>query len=290
MRRENVMKKSSLLLLLGKSGRPADIDGLIDLARANQLFLSVIVIGEAPAFPYYADGLGQYSAPAMVGDWQKDYEAENAALGKTAKTIKEYLATQEVECGVSIICAEATAISEAIARWAMVCDLVLVSNDLRLNADLFDVVVQAALFRAPTGVLLNGTASPSALAPKRVLVAWRPTKASASAVHAAMPILRAAKEVTLVIVDPVMTPMRDGEDPGADAARWLSHQGCKVTVQQCPSGGQDIGHVLMKHAREIDAELIVMGGYDHSRLREIVFGGTTQTLVKQRDQAVFMAH
>ena len=87
-----------------------------------------------------------------------------------------------------------------------------------------------------------------------------------------------------------MTAMRDGDDPGADAARWLSHKGCNATVQQCPSGGQDIGQVLLKTARDTDAQLIVMGGYDHSRLREIIFGGTTRTLVEQRSVPVFLAH
>lgn len=284
------MKNSTLLVLMGKSGQPADIGRLVDHARANKLFLSVIVMGEAPPFPYYSDGLGQYGGSPMVGAWQQDLEKANAALGKTAKTIREYLSSEQVEYSVSVICAEPVAIAEAVARWAMVCDLVLVSNDLRGNADLFGVVVQAALFRAPAGVLLNATASAAALAAKRVLVAWRPTKACARAVHAAMPMLRAAKEVLLLIVDPVMTSLQDGEDPGADVARWLSHQGCKVTVQQCPSGGQDIGQVVMKRAREAGAELIVMGAYDHSRLREIVFGGTTRTLVEQEGLAVFMAH
>jgi nucleotide-binding universal stress UspA family protein len=284
------MKKSSLVLLLGKPGQPADIERLVDRARVDKLFLSVVVIGDAPDFPYYSDGLVQYGATVMANTWQQDFEKENAALGKTAKSIKEYLVAQGVECGVSVLCAEQTVIAEAIARWAMVCDLVVVSNDLRGNASLFNVAVQAALFRGPTGVLVNATVSPAALAPKRVMVAWRPAKACARAVHAAMPILRSAEEVTLVVVDPVMTPMRDGEDPGADAARWLSHQGCKVTVQQCPSGGQNIGDVLMKRAREAGAELIVMGAYDHSRLREIVFGGTTRTLVEQDGLAVFMAH
>lgn len=284
------MNNSSLLVLLGKSAKPADIERLVDRARGDKMYLSGLVIGEAPYFPYYAEGLGQYGVAATAQTWQKDFENANAELRKTANTLMEYLVGQEVACSVSVVCAEQIAIAEAIARSAMVCDMVLHSNDLRGNADLFDVAVQAALFRSPTGVLVNATSSPAALAPKRVLVAWRPGKACARAVQAAMPILRSAEEVTLLVVDPVMTPMRDGEDPGADAARWLSHHGCKVTVQQCPSGGQDIGQVVMKRAREAGADLIVMGAYDHSRLREIVFGGTTRTLVEQRDLAVFMAH
>jgi nucleotide-binding universal stress UspA family protein len=289
-RKEDVMKKSSMLVLLGKSAQPADVARLVDRARLDKLYLSVLVIGEAPTFPYYADGLGQFGGAPMATAWQQDFERETLELGKTATSIKEYLAIQEVDCGVSVICAEPVVIAEAIARAALVCDLVVVSNDLRGNASLFNATVQAALFKAPAGVLVNATASPAALAPKRVMVAWRPAKACARAVHAAMPMLRGAEEVTIVVIDPVMTPMRDGEDPGSDVAHWLSHQGCKVTVRQSPSGGHDVGHILIKHAREAGADLIVMGAYDHSRLREIVFGGTTRTLVEQEGLAVLMAH
>ncbi len=54
----NDMKNATLLLLMGKSGQPTDIRGLVDLARKNKLFLSVVVTGEAPAFIYYSDGIG----------------------------------------------------------------------------------------------------------------------------------------------------------------------------------------------------------------------------------------
>ncbi|MGL4236071.1 hypothetical protein, partial [Tabrizicola sp.] len=76
------MENATLLVLMGKSGHPADIAELVDLARKNRLFLSVVVTGEAPAFPYYANSLGHSFAPIMAVDWQKDFEAENAELGK----------------------------------------------------------------------------------------------------------------------------------------------------------------------------------------------------------------
>lgn len=73
-----------------------------------------------------------------------------------------------------------------------------------------------------------------------------------------------------------MTFFRDGENPGSDVAQWLSHQDCNVTVQQRPSGGKQIAACLLQHAQETDAEFIIMGAYDHSRKRQIVFGGTTR--------------
>lgn len=92
------------------------------------------------------------------------------------------------------------------------------------------------------------------------------------------------------IIDPVSTKFRDGEDPGADVAKWLARHGCNVTVRQFPSGGRDIGDVILERSKECGADLIVMGSYGHSRTREAFFGGTTRTMIEQTEKAVFLAH
>jgi len=70
----------------------------------------------------------------------------------------------------------------------------------------------------------------------------------------------------------------------------LTHHGCNVVVQQYPSGGQDIADCLLHRAKEVGADLIVMGAYGHSRMRETIFGGTTRAMIEQGDQAVYLAH
>ena len=79
-------------------------------------------------------------------------------------------------------------------------------------------------------------------------------------------------------------------EPGREAAVWLSQHGCKVTLNQMPSGGREIGACILTHAREIGADLIVAGAYGHSRLQQAVFGGTSRTLIEQTDLEVLMAH
>ncbi|MFY0312802.1 universal stress protein, partial [Leisingera sp. D0M16] len=90
--------------------------------------------------------------------------------------------------------------------------------------------------------------------------------------------------------DPDMSDARDGEDPGADAAAWLSHHGCTVTLSQFPTGGHDTGSAIQDRAREAGADLVVMGAYGHSRLREAVFGGTTRSMLEQTALPVLFAH
>ena len=138
--------------------------------------------------------------------------------------------------------------------------------------------------------MLNAMASAKALQPASVFLAWKAGIPSARAVHAAMPFLRDAREVTVAMFDPVMTSARDGENPGSDVAAWLTHQGCNVAVQQYPSGGEEIAKAIMQRGQETGGDLIVMGAYDHSRLREVVFGGTTRTMIEQRDCPVLLCH
>ena len=138
--------------------------------------------------------------------------------------------------------------------------------------------------------MINAVSSISALQPKSVFLAWKAGLPSARAIHAALPTLRAAADVTVAMFDPITTRLREGENPGSDVAAWLTHQGCNVTVQPYPSGGEEVGTVMLKRAKEIGSDLIVMGAYDHSRLREVVFGGTTRTLIEQRKLPVFLCH
>jgi nucleotide-binding universal stress UspA family protein len=110
-----------------------------------------------------------------------------------------------------------------------------------------------------------------------VFLASDSSEGAASAAHAALPYLKAAKEVVVGCIGPVMTNERDGQDPGTDVASWLSHHGCKVTVSQFPSGGRDIGRCVLARAQEIGADLVIMGG-------------TTRSMIEQTNLPVFLAH
>ena len=284
------MKNATLLVVLGKTARPVDLEPLSESARERNLHLVVVILGAMPPIPVYTYGIGEYDAYALPDGWQEEVDKANAALEDLRASISEYLADQGASAEVRVISGEAAALPDALARAALTYDLVLLGDDLRDDDRLFGDVVRATLFRAPAGVMINAVTSVSALQPKSVFLAWKAGLPSARAIHAALPILRAAADVTVAMFDPISTRLRDGENPGSDVAAWLNHQGCKVTVHPYPSGGEEIGTVMMKRAQETGADLIVMGAYDHSRLREVVFGGTTRTLIEQRDYPVLLCH
>ncbi|TIQ01328.1 MAG: universal stress protein, partial [Mesorhizobium sp.] len=95
------------------------------------------------------------------------------------------------------------------------------------------------------------------------------------AVRESLDLLPGADEVNLVMVDPVADEYRHGAEPGAAAAAYLARHGVNVTVDRLPSLDHSVVDVLRRHALDIAADLMVMGAYGHSRLRERIFGGVT---------------
>jgi nucleotide-binding universal stress UspA family protein len=73
-------------------------------------------------------------------------------------------------------------------------------------------------------------------------------------------------------------------------AKHLARHKVKVDVKTTPAGGMDVTSVILSHAADCSANLIVMGGYGHSRLREFILGGTTRGILSSMTVPVFMSH
>jgi len=96
----------------------------------------------------------------------------------------------------------------------------------------------------------------------------------------AMPFLVDSQAVTTLVVDP-SRGHRHGKEPGADIARQLARHGVHLNVERVMSNGSSIAEVIFAHAIQGGSDLLVLGAYGHSRLRELLLGGTTQTLLAQ---------
>jgi nucleotide-binding universal stress UspA family protein len=125
---------------------------------------------------------------------------------------------------------------------------------------------------------------------QRVLVAWDASREATRAVNDAMPLLRAAASVTVLTVDPVVDRSRHGDIPGADIALHLARHGVTACIEKTVSAGMGIGDVLLSRASDLGADLLVMGAYGHSRVRELALGGATRTVLTSMTLPVFMSH
>jgi nucleotide-binding universal stress UspA family protein len=171
-------------------------------------------------------------------------------------------------------------------------DLVIVGQ-----ADRDDPATGALLQDLPEYVILN-TCRPVLVVPiggkfasidDTVLVAWNGSAQAARAITQALPMLRCASRVVLVMIDPVIGGDEHGEEPGADIALYLARHAVNVEVLSQASQG-DVGEALLETADRIHADLLVMGAYGHARFREILLGGATRTILNTMTVPVLLSH
>ena len=124
---------------------------------------------------------------------------------------------------------------------------------------------------------------------RRIVVAWNATRESIRAVADALPLLAKAEAVEVLVVDHQRQPAGHGQEPGADIARHLARHGAKVEVRRLSSSGRDVGELLLSQATAFGADLLVMGAYGHSHLKEWMFGGVTRTVLYEAGLPVLMS-
>jgi nucleotide-binding universal stress UspA family protein len=125
---------------------------------------------------------------------------------------------------------------------------------------------------------------------KRVLVPWNASREAARAVKDAIPFLREAEETQVVTFNAEKVFLDDAALPDPDMGAYLARHGAKVEVANQATSIDDIGALILSRAADNAADLIVMGAYGHSRLREVVLGGATRELFKSMTVPTLMSH
>jgi nucleotide-binding universal stress UspA family protein len=122
-----------------------------------------------------------------------------------------------------------------------------------------------------------------------VVIAWDGSREAARAVKDALPLLRRAGQVTVAAVadDPATAQAQAEAVAGLQAYLGRHGIGAMARMEQ---SGEAVGPVLLRVTRELGADMIVAGGYGHSRVRELVMGGTTRTLMRRAEVPLFLSH
>jgi len=175
---------------------------------------------------------------------------------------------------------------EWLAVHGRVADLLVVGRAREGEAVAMDIL-EAALMESGRPVLIAPPEAPQKTS-DTVAIAWKDTPEAARAVAAALPFIVAAKRVVILSVE-------EGDDrtdqPSCErllhALRW-HHQG--ATVQRLQGNARQPAEVVLDAATTAGADLLVMGGYGHSRLREVVFGGFTRHMLTNCHLPLLMAH
>lgn len=257
----------------------------LKLAELTGAHLTVLAL---VAEPYIPAMVGVH-IPADILRQQLD-EAERLATAQLTAA-REAAAQRGIACATRQETGPLDRLPGLLARQARHADFSIVGQP---NPDVDGVddalLAEAAFMDSGRPALIVPYVGARPMPPRRAIVAWDGSREAARAANDAIPLLQLAGEVVVMVVNARNLGGRLGEQPGADIATHLARHDVRVEVKQVQSGGLGIGDVLLSQATDEGADLLVMGGYGHSRLREMVVGGVTRHLLEHMTVPVFLAH
>jgi nucleotide-binding universal stress UspA family protein len=139
-------------------------------------------------------------------------------------------------------------------------------------------------------VLVVPNTGKAAAPAKTITVAWNGRRESARAVFDALPLLKAADDVNVVWINPEQDRAVSGDIPAAELCTTLARHHVKCQASLATAIGGDVGAELLRQASAFGSDLLVMGCYGHSRLREFILGGASRDILKNMRLPVLMSH
>lgn len=256
------------------------LDYALSLARAANAHLTVEAAARRYAIPY--------SAIADFG--QALMSSENRRVAKLTAAIAEATRAEADFAGVVSTVETGQGgfaeLRDRLVSRARVADVAVL--DAESSATEIDRgLIEAVLFDSgrPLIVVPPGHGRFEA---RQVLIAWDGGASAARAVADALPILRAAEAVEILSV--TGEGELAGTLPGTELAPHLARHGIKVTVNPAETGSGDVADIIKSRAAALGAGLVVAGAYRHSRLREFLLGGVTQSLLKACEVPLHLSH
>jgi nucleotide-binding universal stress UspA family protein len=266
---------------------PGRLEAALALAAACGAQITALYL---IAEPFLRNMAGLHAPAEVIREHLAHAEAEAEAVFAAARELadrrKVSLATRHETGSVDRL-------PTLLGRDARTADLVIVGQPNPETGGADEALLAEAAFMdsgRPALVVPYADSQAATMPPRRAMVAWDGSREAARAVHDALPLLRLAEEAIILIVDARDLGTRVGQQPGADVAAHLAHHEVRARVKPVQSGRTGIGELILAQAGEEGADLLVMGGYGHSRLREMLVGGVTRHLLEHTTVPVLFSH
>ncbi len=259
------------------------LDVAIGLAQAYSAHLTGLYIAADPVLP------GGVSAemPVRFVDTLSAQVSERSAAAEAAFAAAVERAGLMVDCRTTR-CPGSRA-AEVIALNARYADLVILGQpEPEARGEVNAQVPEDVVLSAGRPALVVPYIGAGERLGVRVMVAWDGGREAARAVGDALPLLARAESVAVLVINP--NHGGHGEQPGADIALHLARHGITVEAQHLEAKDLSVGDALLSRLADQDIDLLVMGAYGHSRLRELVLGGVTRKIFQQMTVPVLMSH
>jgi nucleotide-binding universal stress UspA family protein len=174
---------------------------------------------------------------------------------------------------------------DVVGRYGRSFDLIVLGRTSATGVGRWRETCEAALFDSGRPVLLASATVPEHVG-RAILVAWNGSTESARTIGLAMPLLAAADRVDVVSVKGSGVP---GPSAG-EVAEHLARHGVPVASREIDALGRPAGEALLDEASDMGADLVLKGAFTHSRLRQVIFGGTTQHILEYSLIPALLAH
>jgi nucleotide-binding universal stress UspA family protein len=283
--------KTILLPLGEKDQDDALLDAALAVAKRFNAHLDVLHVepDKDASLPYATIGLSE-SMRASVRDAAAQQYAD------ATKALQQIVDRACVRNGVSMAkrgdhpaqssadwLVETGSQTELVAQLGRLSDLIIVARPNRVSPP--PKTIDAALRETGRPVLMLPPRAVDSIG-RRIVIGWNGSKEAAQAVAAARPILSQASAVTVLTTDKRQRRRLNGDD----LLTYLSCHGIAASVSIMDIRTRSVPEALLADAGELDADLLVMGGYSRHRLREVIMGGVTRHVLAESDIAVMMVH
>jgi len=271
-----------ILVTLGIGKHDAAGEYAISIAKQFNAHLVGVAVAYDPVVPGTVIG----AIPPEVMEAQRADAEKNAraAVARFEKAADRAGVTVETH----VINATVAGAGDQLGRLARRFDLAVVAQPEREEGFADEVLDESVLFESGRPVIVVPYIQKDGIALNRVMVCWDGSRAATRAIADSMPFLRKAKQVDVVMVS--NGKAKTDEVPGADLGAHLARHGLKVDVKRVVSPDTDVASTVLSEAADTDADMIVMGGYGHSRLREMVLGGVTRGIFESMTVPTLMSH
>lgn len=278
--------KDILLHLDPATDMEADIEAAVRIAEANDAHLAALYTAASmPAWPAYTYA----GLPGDVLDTIESHEAK--AAEDVRATYEKVVSRSSVSVDFRQARVYSAEVAETVARHARHADMLIMGQSKPDSPRAGGAeVVEEAILGAGRPVLVLPYVGNRETMGQNVIVGWDGSREAARALNDALPFMRKAKSVHVMIVNPQSKADNFSELPGADISLHLARQGLKVDLMEEKASDIDPANLILSRAADIGADLLVMGAFGHSRIRESLLGGVSRSILRQMTMPVLMSH
>ena len=254
----------------------------IDLAKQTQANLKGLAVAVEPMVPGFV-------ASPMPSEYLVDVQKKSV---ESMKSAIEDFTKQAKDSGVNVESHTVEVVSGGtLGPFILQCrttDLIVIGQDKPAKPEpMRDLLIEAALFDTGIPILIVPHNYDGEFKPNHAVIAWDGTKHSARAVHASLPFLELASKTTTVSVN---HGRKQADKLSEEIVTYLQRHISNVTSKIFNEKSDSPADTIADFAKQESADVIIMGGYGHSRMREVIMGGATRTMLNSMSIPVIMAH